>query len=235
MKRISRTKFTLVELLVVIAIIAILAGMLLPALSKARAMAYATSCMSNLKNIGLAVSMYAGDNNDYFPGLNTGSAPFYSEIPPYLKAGNTLKTFKIFMCPADYVRLNYATTDVTRKRSYTLNTNMTHEHSGNPPDTANNYNFVWNKTSKVSQPSEKIYKTDGIGNYSATLDVRCFPLGVNYWTYPFKAGSVATDGGVDFRHNKKTSLLLADFHVEGKNAQDLMYRRKLVTPWSAVW
>ncbi len=85
-----KKSFTLIELLVVIAIIAILAGMLLPALSKAREQAHKTSCINNLKTQGTASQQYVGDHNifPYFnsavDGFRVGFSSWKAQILPYI-------------------------------------------------------------------------------------------------------------------------------------------------------
>jgi prepilin-type N-terminal cleavage/methylation domain-containing protein/prepilin-type processing-associated H-X9-DG protein len=92
--------FTLIELLVVIAIIAILAAMLLPALGRAKAAGKRTSCLNNLRQMGLSLFMYAEDNNSVIPRADD---PFWFTILQANLGGrstNDYSKMKTFMCPS---------------------------------------------------------------------------------------------------------------------------------------
>ncbi len=159
----QKRKFTLIELLIVISIIAILAGLLLPALSKAREMAYGSACLNNLKQTGIGMISYADTYGNWL-------APQYFSYPkavywyaniaanigddPDLLSDYTLMKTRIFHCQARRSWQISGGKIVPYSNNYAFNCKM------GTADASNGWYLV--KTSMVPRPSQVIYAGDSI-------------------------------------------------------------------------
>jgi prepilin-type N-terminal cleavage/methylation domain-containing protein/prepilin-type processing-associated H-X9-DG protein len=222
--------FTLIELLVVIAIIAILAAMLLPALSAAKQKAWTTSCNSNLHQVGLGMRMFADDNSEYYPesggkiiwGTNDAAPPYGSgqrgwmeQIIAYTQNTN------VYHCPGN-VQLP---SDNQSPFNYFNGCRAAYIDAGK---------FAAVKSTRLSFPAMYVLSGDTIDNAQYFDRDDCDK---DDYSQDCVGGEldVPADRQVEWQaHTKGQNLLFADGHVKwykGYNAGEMTFRYDTMSGW----
>ena len=223
-----RSAFTLIELLVVIAIIAILAAMLLPALSSAKQKAWTTSCNSNLHQVGLGMRMFADDNNEFYPESGTKISWGTNDVSPPIGSGQFGWMQQII--------------------SFTSNTNVYHC-PGNvqlPTDNQSPFNyfngvraayvlangFAPVKSTLIQFPAAYVLSGDTIDNAQYFLREDCDK---DDYSQNCVGGAANGSPVVQWQaHTKGQNILFADGHTKwyhGYNANEMTFRYSTMSAW----